>query len=135
MLARCSGAHVTLLRVVQPMPMAPAVGVDMGLIYPPIEDEAATNRAVKEATEQVDDVARGLLEQGSIALDAQVVVATSIAHAIIDFAGSHDVDLIAMSTHGRGASRMIMGSIADKVLRSSELPMLLHRPIGVSDAG
>jgi hypothetical protein len=37
-----------------------------------------------------------------------------------------------MSTHGRGASRFLLGSVVDKVLRGSGLPMLLHRPIGVT---
>lgn len=38
------------------------------------------------------------------------------------------IDVIAMSTHGRGMSRLFLGSVADKVLRGSELPMLLYRP-------
>ena len=36
-----------------------------------------------------------------------------------------------MSTHGRGASRLLLGSVADKVLRSSRVPVLLYRPIEV----
>jgi nucleotide-binding universal stress UspA family protein len=61
------------------------------------------------------------------------VVESSVAHAIIAFASAHEVDVIAMSTHGRGASRLIIGSVADKVLRGSGLPILLHRPIGVAE--
>jgi nucleotide-binding universal stress UspA family protein len=38
------------------------------------------------------------------------------------------IDVIAMSTHGRGMSRLFLGGVADKVLRGSELPMLLYRP-------
>jgi hypothetical protein len=47
-------------------------------------------------------------------------------------------DAITMSMHGRGASRFLLGSVADKVLRGSGLPMLLRRPIAVTgeiDAG
>jgi hypothetical protein len=36
-----------------------------------------------------------------------------------------------MSTHGRGASRLLLGSVADKVIRASGLPVLVHRPLGV----
>ena len=37
--------------------------------------------------------------------------------------------LIAMETHGRrGLSRMIVGSVADKIVRGAEVPVLLHRP-------
>jgi nucleotide-binding universal stress UspA family protein len=132
-LAECSAARVTLLRVVEPVPMAMAIGVDMGPVYPPfIPDEVATNRLAETAAEQLDDVARRVFEKGSVAVEAEVVVAPGVAQAIIDFARGHSVDAIAMSTHGRGASRLFFGSVADKVLRASGLPMLMHRPLGVS---
>lgn len=51
-----------------------------------------------------------------------------VARAIVDFARKYDVDLIAMSTHGRGASRLIVGSVAEKVIRFAGLPMLLQVP-------
>ena len=39
-------------------------------------------------------------------------------------------DLVAIETHGRGGlSRLFLGSVADKVLRGSTLPVLLQRPI------
>jgi nucleotide-binding universal stress UspA family protein len=54
------------------------------------------------------------------------------AQEIVDFAEREDIDLIAMSTHGRsGLSRWILGSVADKVLRGTQLPVLLVRPPGI----
>ena len=48
---------------------------------------------------------------------------------IIRFAGTAGVDLIAMVTHGRtGLTRLLMGSIAEEVLRNSPVPVLLLRP-------
>ena len=39
------------------------------------------------------------------------------------------VDLIALSTHGRGGlSRVMQGSVADKVVRGATVPVLVHRP-------
>lgn len=133
-LARCSGARITLLRVVQPVPLiTPDAG--MPLVYPPlIEDEAATARLEDEAKQQLVELAQRFGEPGGVEIDSHVVVAGRVAQAIIDFAESHDVDLIAMSTHGRGASRLFVGSVADKVLRASGLPILLRRPVGVPDA-
>jgi nucleotide-binding universal stress UspA family protein len=132
-LAKCSGARITLLRVVQPIPMV-IVDVDMSIAFPPmIPDPALTEQVVDQATAELADAARQMRHGGYADVDAKVVVAGSTAHGIIDFAIAHGVDAIAMSTHGRGASRLLMGSVADKVVRGSGLPMLLIRPVGVSD--
>ena len=51
------------------------------------------------------------------------------AEEIVQYASVADVDLIAMATHGRsGLSKLIMGSVAEKVLRESHVPVLLLRP-------
>ncbi len=55
------------------------------------------------------------------------------AQEIVAFAEREEIDLIAMSTHGRsGLSRWILGSVADKVLRGTHLPVLLVRPPGIT---
>ncbi len=51
-----------------------------------------------------------------------------VAGTIVDTAVTHNVDLILMSTHGySGVTRWLMGSIAEKVLRSAPLPVLIVR--------
>ena len=43
----------------------------------------------------------------------------------------YQVDLVAMSTHGRsGLSRLVMGSVAEEVLRHANVPVLLVRAVG-----
>ena len=50
------------------------------------------------------------------------------AEGIIDYADKENVDLIVMSTHGRtGVRRWALGSVADKVVRAYERPVLLVR--------
>ena len=50
------------------------------------------------------------------------------AEKVLEVCRRHDIDLIAMSTHGRsGIGRWLLGSIADKVVRHSEKPVLLLR--------
>ena len=50
------------------------------------------------------------------------------ATAIIESAALHDVDLIVMMTHGRsGFGRLVMGSVAESVLRGTTTPILLLR--------
>jgi len=62
----------------------------------------------------------------------QVVTATPAA-AILSYVRQHGIDLIAMATHGRsGISRILLGSVADKVVRGTHIPILLHRPAAVA---
>jgi nucleotide-binding universal stress UspA family protein len=50
------------------------------------------------------------------------------ADKILEVCRRHDVDLIAMSTHGRsGIGRWLLGSVAEKVVRHSDFPVLLLR--------
>jgi nucleotide-binding universal stress UspA family protein len=51
-----------------------------------------------------------------------------VAEAIVDYARRHQADLLAMTTHGRsGLSRLVYGSVADRVLRTAPCPVLLIR--------
>lgn len=53
----------------------------------------------------------------------------SVAEAILAAADAMEADMIAMSTHGRsGLQRWVMGSIADRVVRHSPVPVYLIRP-------
>lgn len=50
------------------------------------------------------------------------------AQRIIDFVQDKEIDLVAMSTHGRtGLGRLVLGSVAERVLRSVATPVLLMR--------
>lgn len=53
----------------------------------------------------------------------------SIADVILECAAGQHIDLIAMSTHGRGGiPRLMLGSVAEEVVQRSHLPVLLVRP-------
>ena len=48
---------------------------------------------------------------------------------IVDYAANQGIELIAIATHGRtGPGRVMLGSVAEYVIRHSGLPMLLIRP-------
>ena len=56
----------------------------------------------------------------------KVVTAGQPYGAILDYAGNERIDLIVMSSHGRsGLSRMLIGSVTDKLLRGSPCPVLV----------
>jgi len=130
-LARGAQARLILLRVVQPVPLV-TPDDSVPFVYPfLVQDDEATNRLVEEARHQLAEEARKIGTDDNVVVETHTVVAAHVAQAIMDFAKRQDADAIAMSTHGRGASRLLMGSVADKVLRASGLPMLLHRPAAV----
>lgn len=53
------------------------------------------------------------------------------APAILELAEEEDADLIALGTHGRGGlRRLVLGSVADKVIRGTHRPVLVHRGVG-----
>ncbi len=58
-----------------------------------------------------------------------IVRVGSPAHEIVRFAEESTVDLIVMATHGRtGLSHIVMGSVAEKVVRLSSIPVLTVKP-------
>ncbi|MDZ7778883.1 MAG: universal stress protein [Gemmatimonadota bacterium] len=88
--------------------------------------EEAKERAAEHLEMQAERMRRrGLRVTTSVTVDAQA------GHGILLEAEAVDSDAIAMATHGRkGLSRALLGSTADKVLRGTHLPLLLHRPVG-----
>ena len=52
---------------------------------------------------------------------------------ILEYARENDCDLVVMGTHGRGGlDRLLLGSVAERVVRSSKIPVLTVR-VGVDD--
>src|SRR5262249_29211938 len=101
---------------------------------PVLPDEAATGQVLDEARSEIEAAARSLAEETGLTVEGYVVSSSRTAQAIGDFAEAHDIDLIAMSTHGRGGSRWLFGSVADKVVRGTRLPVLLRKAAGESGA-
>ena len=85
---------------------------------------------VEEAARK--QLARLITEEDRTALHAQPVVITAVAKAaaIVRYASEHQIDLIVMGTHGRGAvSHLLMGSVAERVVRTATCPVLtVHHP-------
>ena len=131
-LAKVMGAMLTLLEVVSHVPtLIPADPTLPYTVMPMIPDEVATEQLVNSTMIALTAIARRCHEQYGVATQAAVVTNEHEAEAIIAFARRQRMDAIAMSTHGRGATRWLLGSVADKVLRSTGLPVLLRRPNSV----
>lgn len=86
---------------------------------------------VERVREIATNAAEDLVEEAeSRGIDADpVVVQGSPAAQIIEQAENSGADMIAMGTHGRsGLDRVLLGSVADKVVRQAEVPVLTIRP-------
>ena len=117
-LAKQSGAKVTLLHVVYDL----AVAAHGAALAPPISSismEAELKNADKGLQEQ------RLALGDEIEVEVKAIAGTDIAQAVVGYAKEHEADLIALSTHGRtGWKHLFLGSVAEGILRRSEVPVL-----------
>jgi len=129
-LARPSQGVVHLMHVIKPFPATPDASVS------PEHEAEATERAqayLKGVRErllaQTSDL--NLLVTWSVTL-AQDVAETLVTTAEEKVGGpqENNCDVLAMATHGRsGVTRWVMGSVTERVLEATTLPMLVVRPL------
>lgn len=111
------GAKVTLLHVVEDFRVLP-VGAPLAppVVLPSVQEEVVASENKLAAIAE---------KLGGATVEHAVARGEDVARTIVDWAHSHGVDLIAVSTHGRsGFRRLILGSIAEAVLRHADMPVL-----------
>jgi nucleotide-binding universal stress UspA family protein len=87
-------------------------------------------KVVREAEEYLARVADRLGASGLKKVETSVWYGPA-AYSIVEAARLREVDLIVMTTHGRsGLGRLILGSVAESVLRGTTTPILLIRAAG-----
>jgi nucleotide-binding universal stress UspA family protein len=94
---------------------------------PGMDPTEAQVEVVRQAEEYLATVVAGLKGQGIKGVETSVWYGPAAA-AILDAARLRKADMIVMSTHGRsGLGRLILGSVAESVLRGTTTPILLLR--------
>jgi len=89
----------------------------------PTEEEVKVVREAEEYLHKIED----RLKTKGFKVDSHVRYGDD-AEEILDHVAQKDIDLIAMTTHGRsGVKRFLLGSVAEKVLRHSPKPIFLVR--------
>ncbi|MFA4835291.1 MAG: universal stress protein [Dehalococcoidia bacterium] len=121
-LAKALDIEVILLQIVEPIIIASMPDVAT-VAAPTARQEASRQTAVLD---YLDKIEMGLRKSGLSVSSA--LRSGSAAQEIISFADENNIDLIAMSTHGRsGIGRWVFGSITDKVLHAGNIPVLTVR--------
>jgi nucleotide-binding universal stress UspA family protein len=124
---RFQGKLVLLQVVQEPVAFSPGIPGEAPV---PLETDVMVERT-KEALNR----ARDYLEKLAVPLRKKGIQVKTVAipgradEAILDYANTNNINLITIATHGRGGlRRAVFGSVADRVLRESGLPVLVIRP-------
>ena len=145
-LAECVLPHVTaiassvkakdvvLVRVVNPIHLPASV--------PATGDFGFREKDRLQLDEHRRNTAANYLQQQADGLDipnvqiSRAIIEGKVADSLADYAVNHEVDLIVMASHGRsGVSRWVMGSVAEKMVRSACVPVLMVRAPGCEPKG
>lgn len=113
-----------LLRVVTPLPTAPALFPNTIGQF----DQSEFERQEREAATYLATLAEKMRRPG-VLVTTRVVVQLQPARTTLEIAREWKADLIALATHGEGAlTRLVFGSVADKIIRGATVPLLVVRP-------
>jgi nucleotide-binding universal stress UspA family protein len=119
-LGTLTGARYSLFRVVSPVSAIADYGPPSAVF-----DDPTLSERRRVAVEYVSRLAERMSDDGFDVAGA-VMIAPSAAAAITEYAEANGADAIAIGTRGLGGPRrMLLGSVADKVLRSSDRPVLV----------
>lgn len=117
-LAAAFGADFHALYVVQ-TDVGPDAGIAGAFDAAEVAGQGAVDDALRRAEAAGLATVEGTVEQGA-------------PHRVINaYVDDHDIDLVVMGTHGRtGLARYLIGSVAEKVVRTADVPVLTVGPSG-----
>ena len=124
----CGVQNVVFLRVVEPFYM-PSSGDEGGSFSE--KDIRRINSQNRASAESYLGQLASQTKYDGINVRSEVLTGGRAADMIADYATKDGVDLIIIATHGRsGVSRWVWGSVADRVLRSACVPVMMVRAPG-----
>ena len=119
-LARAYDATLHVIHVLEEM--RGLYGADVGFAL------ADVARNIEASVQRDLDAAIVRDEDDPLKVVATVQRGSNVAHAITEYAKANAIDLVIVGTHGRSAvSRFLMGSVAERVVRSAPCPVLTVR--------
>jgi nucleotide-binding universal stress UspA family protein len=125
-LARLWDAEISLVQVVRPISLTSGPH----LTFPSGYSDQVTALRRESAQDYIRDVAERVRESG-VRSTGVAVIGGAVPETLINLAAPERVSLMAVATHGVGGlKRLVLGSIADKLVRAANVPVLVVRPTG-----
>jgi len=122
----CHVSRITLIRVVLPLKLTG--GLESRIT--PEERHRLEQDSMSVAADYLEAKARPLRDKGAL-VDCTVLFG-NVVEQLVEYVREHGVDLVVIATHGRsGVSRLFLGSIAERILRSAPSPVLMVRAPGL----
>ncbi|MFB6171302.1 MAG: universal stress protein [Haloarculaceae archaeon] len=116
-LATAAGATLHLLSVVD----VASLGID-------VRTDLQADALEERATEVVGEAAKTATDAGVESVTEAVESGASIHGTVEAYVAAHGVDVVVLGTHGRtGVDRYLLGSVAEKLVRTSPVPVLTVR--------
>ena len=123
-IAQLSKASVEIVHVIEPLELPTRGGIALS-----IDD---IRQIESHSKKDAENYLRGIVEQlrhAGIKTHSKLLTGRT-ADSLVDYIHKSNFDLLIMATHGRsGISRWIWGSVAEKILHSSSIPVLLVRSL------
>jgi nucleotide-binding universal stress UspA family protein len=121
----CEVKEVVFVRAVEPLHLPSA----SEWLPTPEERQRIESSHRSDAQDYLNQLV-GRLKYDGVDIQSEVITGKA-AESLADYAEKNGVDLIVIATHGRsGVSRWVWGSVADRILRSACVPVLMVRAPG-----
>ncbi|MGD8343594.1 MAG: universal stress protein [Desulfobacterales bacterium] len=125
----CKSTNVVFARVVNPVQLPASVPARGKFSFTETERQQLYQQHKQAAEAYLKRMVASTRLEGAVL--SYEVLEGKVADALAHWAEKNEVDLIVIASHGRsGVSRWVMGSVAERVLRSACVPVLMVRAPG-----
>lgn len=116
-----SDASITALHIVDPSKFSAAVSIEGAATYTDVLESHEGN-----AEKLLGEMSERAAERG-VSIETDYVVG-DVDRSIVKYIDEHDIDHVVIGSHGRsGATRILLGSVAESVTRRSQVPVTVIR--------